>query len=354
MDHFVDSIHARGLPGRPPSAPPTELVSKLPAVERLVAIGDLHGDFDKTKRAFQLAGLTDANHRWIGGTSVCVQVGDQLDRGDHEIPIVYFLERLQQEASESGGALFVMNGNHETINIAGRFRYSTPKALMQFARWNIVQSVGESLKRRCNCPPGLSEAGNTDGFPSRYTPVSGSMARWAALRTGGPFTKRFMARHQTILQIGSTVFVHGGILPQHLEEGPDAINRGTQKWMLGELQTPPSYLTGRNAVVWTRQYSMEDPDDCDCDKLQDVLKQIPEASRMIVGHTIQAQGINSACDGRVIRIDVGMSKGCGNGDVQVLEILKDQEIRILQFDRNGRTQVHDVKQTNWAFQTMFT
>lgn len=329
-------------------------MSKLPSVERLIAIGDLHGDFEKTKRAFRLAGLIDQNNRWIGGTSVCVQVGDQLDRGNLEIPIAYFLERLQQEAQDSGGALYVMNGNHETMNIAGRFRYATPKALKQFSRWNVVQSVGQSMKRKCACQIGYSETGDTAGYPSNYDPIGGAMARWAALRSGGPFTRRFMARHPTILQVGSTVFVHGGLLPQHLEHGADAINSGTQEWMLGQATKPPSYLTGRNAVVWTRQYSMEDQEECKCDTLKDVLQRLPGASRMIVGHTIQSQGINSACDGQVVRIDVGMSEGCGNREVQVLEILKDKEIRILQFDQHGRTQVQDVQKSEWPFDAFFT
>ena len=37
----------------------------------------------------------------------------------------------------------------------------------------------------------------------------------------------------------------------------------------------------------------------------------------VVGHTIQEQGINSACAEKVFRIDVGMSKGCGNGEPEV-------------------------------------
>lgn len=37
-----------------------------------------------------------------------------------------------------------------------------------------------------------------------------------------------------------------------------------------------------------------------------------------MGHTIQEQGINSACAEQVFRIDVGMSKGCGNGEPEVM------------------------------------
>lgn len=46
----------------------------LPAVPRLIAIGDLHGDLDKAKRAFRVGGLIDANDRWCGGSTTVVQV----------------------------------------------------------------------------------------------------------------------------------------------------------------------------------------------------------------------------------------------------------------------------------------
>jgi len=43
---------------------------------------------------------------------------------------------------------------------------------------------------------------------------------------------------------------------------------------------------------------------------------LPGAARMVVGHTIQDAGINGACGGRVLRIDVGLSAGCGDGEPQ--------------------------------------
>lgn len=48
----------------------------LPPVERLVAIGDLHGDFEKTQRAFRTANLIDENNQWCGGNATAVQVSD--------------------------------------------------------------------------------------------------------------------------------------------------------------------------------------------------------------------------------------------------------------------------------------
>jgi len=36
------------------------------------AVGDLHGDYERTQSALQLAGVLsmDGHHRWIGGTTV--------------------------------------------------------------------------------------------------------------------------------------------------------------------------------------------------------------------------------------------------------------------------------------------
>lgn len=114
------------------------LPTRVPAAERLVAIGDLHGDLGKAKRAFRAAGLTNERDQWVGGTTVAVQVcanrlkravhavcachgnthaclltaqvGDVLDRGDQELRILLFLESLQAQARAAGGALHVLNG----------------------------------------------------------------------------------------------------------------------------------------------------------------------------------------------------------------------------------------------------
>ena len=45
-------------------------------------------------------------------------------------------------------------------------------------------------------------------------------------------------------------------------------------------------------------------------------------SRMVVAHTVQPQGINSACNGQVWRVDVGMSAHYG-GSAAGLEIVGD-------------------------------
>jgi hypothetical protein len=85
----------------------------------------------------------------------------------------------------------------------------------------------------------------------------------------------------------------------------------------GTAADKPKFLSGRNALVWSRHYSAHDGGRCDCEQLGQVLGRIPGAARMVVGHTIQEGGITSACQGRVLRIDVGLSRGCGDGSPEV-------------------------------------
>jgi hypothetical protein len=41
--------------------------SAHPAAERVVAIGDIHGDLDATRRALRLAGAIGEQDTWTGG-----------------------------------------------------------------------------------------------------------------------------------------------------------------------------------------------------------------------------------------------------------------------------------------------
>lgn len=71
----------------------------------------------------------------------------------------------------------------------------------------------------------------------------------------GAVTTRFLADHPIALQIGATVFVHGGVLPEHAEHGLERINEETREWMLGSTSKAPNFLVGRRAIVWAREYS---------------------------------------------------------------------------------------------------
>ncbi|CAI0430469.1 unnamed protein product [Linum tenue] len=344
VDTFVDFSVSGGLflPASPTSAtpqdgalpPPDPFRTRYPTPSRLIAIGDLHGDLEKSKQAFRLAGLIDAADRWSGGSSTVVQVGDVFDRGGDELKILYILEKLKREAAKSGGNLITMNGNHEIMNVEGDFRFATRLGFKEFEDWAFWYQMGNKMKTLCAGLPNPKDI--FEGIPRAFHGVktdalNGIRARIAALRPGGPVSTKFLTNNLTVVVAGDSVFVHGGLLPQHVDYGLERMNKEVRDWISGSMgRSAPSYCKGRDAVVWLRKYSEEVASKCDCSTLEHVLATIPGARRMIMGHTIQEGGINAICENRAVRIDVGMSHGCGNGLPEVLEINgNSQEVRIL-------------------------
>lgn len=345
VDTFVDYLVGGQFLGaqeaqRPSSSPDAPPPTRRPSAERLVAIGDIHGDLGKAREALKLAGVMDNRDRWTGGSTTVVQVGDLLDRGGQELRVIYLLEKLGKEARKAGGDLLVMNGNHEIMNIEGDFRYATLAASLEFQNWAFWFEQGNLIKELCD---GVKRPSLYENIPDKI-PLH-LRARFAALQPGGPISARFLAPHPTVLVVGGTVFAHGGILPSHAKYGLERMNEEVRTWILGRKgRFGPSYLHGRDAVVWVRRYSEIKEQQCECDLLEKALQAIPGSTRMIVGHTIQQPfGINSACMNQVIRVDVGMSAGCGDAPPEVLEIKNDEHIRVL-----GRTTERDIKTSTEA------
>jgi hypothetical protein len=258
-----------------------------------VAIGDLHGDLDHARRAFRLAGAIDDRDRWVGGQLVVVQTGDEIDRGDDDKAIFDLVEALKKQASLAGGELIALLGNHEVMNASLDFRYVTAGG---FATFSLFEPGDASAPRA-----GLSPEAR--GRAAAFAP-GGS---YASIEAGRPF----------VMKVGDTVFVHGGILPKHVAYGLDRMNDELDAWLAGKRHDPPAALVAEDGPVWTRAYSSEDAPP-DCSDLATALAQLG-AKRMVVGHTVQHQGVNSACEGQAWRIDVGMSRYFG-GPIQALEI----------------------------------
>lgn len=289
------SVERAKAPAQPVSVPKAQFREYARhASGAIVAIGDLHGDWQATRRAFRMAGATNEQDQWIGGTLTVVQTGDQLDRGDDERTIIDWFDQLSKQAAEQGGALIVLNGNHELMNVSGDFRYVTPDGMQDFA--DVAPQAAPNV-------------------PLQQLP-SHAQGRAAAFWPGGPYAKR-LAHRPVVVQVNDTLFVHGGVLPSHVRYGIDRINAQTRDWLLGRAAMP-AVMSEREAPVWTRRYSDDDVTESDCRVLDEVLASTG-AKRMVVGHTPQKDGITSACSGKVWRIDVGMSAHY-RGSVQVLRI----------------------------------
>eukprot|EP01026_Neomeris_dumetosa_P068565 TRINITY_DN671_c0_g2_i2.p1 TRINITY_DN671_c0_g2~~TRINITY_DN671_c0_g2_i2.p1 ORF type:complete len:430 (+),score=59.12 TRINITY_DN671_c0_g2_i2:22-1290(+) len=291
---------------------------------KVYAIGDLHGDMAKTLMCFKMAGLMkmgeDSKPIWTGGDSIVVQLGDVLDRGDSEIKILLLLKELDRQAREQNGAVYMINGNHESLNVCSDYRYVTAGAFIESAVYYGYNSGDEFV---------------------RYNQI---LARDRLFKPGGEIAN-ILADNPTVLIINDTLFAHGGVLPIHVDYGLERINQEVCSWMRGDLMDdggymPPPFLAmgDEGSVMWNRSYSRENINKLVRRQTSNMLKHVLDecgVKRLVVGHTPQLQGCNAEFNGMVWRLDVGMSGGVFDACATVLEISQNED---------GETQTK-VKQT---------
>src|SRR5687767_5605099 len=98
--------------------------SRFPAKpERLVAVGDLHGDMNALLTILTDRGLIDKEGKWSGGKTNLVFVGDMNDRGPDSRYIFDYIMELEDQAAKSGGNIHSVLGNHEVMITQGNYNY---------------------------------------------------------------------------------------------------------------------------------------------------------------------------------------------------------------------------------------
>lgn len=260
----------------------TYIAMLLPLVfcrgQRLVAIGDLHGDIENTREILRLAQIVDADGHWASGTDTVIQMGDVVDRGPHGHTIMNLLRRLSLEATLAGGELIQLLGNHELMNFQGDAKFVSPEHLAAF--------------------------GGLKGWKDAWSSAS------------GPFGAQIVQRPVVAIR-NHSLFVHAGITAQVASQGPvRSLNDKIHELLISRRFNHPLLLDG--GPVWTRTiiYAAQRGD---CEPLYSALQEInrqerisgstDEIRRMIVGHTIQPNGaIRAFCNNSLFAIDVCISQ----------------------------------------------
>ncbi|KAJ0083785.1 hypothetical protein Patl1_31002 [Pistacia atlantica] len=242
---------------------------------RIVAVGDLHGDLDQTRYALEMAGVlsSDGQDLWTGGETVLIQLGDVLDRGEDEIAILSLLKSLDIQAKAEGGAVFQVNGNHETMNVERDFRYVDSGGFdecvdfLEYLKdyhydWEeaFVGWIGASKRWKQDRSMSKNYWGPLNLVKDRGR--KGVIARSVLFRPGGPLACE-LARHAIVLKVNDWVFCHGGLLPHHVAYGIEKMNREVSHWMRGLSESdsnayiPFIATRGYDSVVWNRLYSRD-------------------------------------------------------------------------------------------------
>ncbi len=228
-------------------------------VERVVAVADLHGDFDRF--AFILAhpqiGLVDEELHWIGGKAHLVQLGDVLDRGPRAKDILDLIRRLQGEAAAAGGAVHMILGNHEEMNITGiALDYPDYVPVEQFVAFLPAdfrrQREAEYLKK---LPAGERERAQIEGLDINAN--EGLAEFWRKVLAGKDAEARrayvlgfneaygdWIVRLNTVIKIDDVVYAHGGI-SEAISRWPlreiNQVMRRELEFFQGRMRNPQDY-----------------------------------------------------------------------------------------------------------------
>jgi hypothetical protein len=90
----------------------------------IVAIGDIHGGYDRLITLLSKNGLIKADpaakagYAWTGGNRLLVCTGDMIDKGTQALAVLDLLMALEEQARAAGGELIVTLGNHEVTFLA--------------------------------------------------------------------------------------------------------------------------------------------------------------------------------------------------------------------------------------------
>lgn len=315
----------------------------IEGVERVVAIGDVHGAHQQFVAILKAAGLIDTRERWSGGRAHFVQVGDILDRGGESRKSLDLLKRLEDEAARAGGRVHALLGNHEVMRMLGDFRYVSAGEYAAFQddksreHWErAYRSTRTDAEQRARSAGERFEEMVFRAQFEKEIPL-GLLEMREAFAAGGEYGK-WLRQHNTTVNINGVQFLHGGISPAVAPLGCSAINDGVRAEISKNLErtrdNPRQALSTReDGPLWYRGLALED-EQTFAPQVDAILKDIG-ARAMVIGHTVAPNGvIRPRFNQRVFQIDTGMLDAdfFPGGKPSALEI-KDGVITAIYLDR---------------------
>ena len=322
-----------------PLAPDGARASDRHEPVRLVAVGDLHGDYAAFEQVMSRAGLMDAAGAWIGGETVLVQTGDIAGRGPDSLAIMRRLRDLQHEAAEDGGAVIVLTGNHEAMQMTGDLRYVHEGEWAAFAGDHARERRAEYFEARRDeiaaayrrDDAELSDEDVRARFEARV-PLGYVEHReaWAPNGEVGAWVRA----NPVALAIGDTLFVHGGLSARYVGFTIEEMNAAAQAALDAQTRDRSAIVNDSLGPAWYRGLlRAADADPVHIGgygpltveaELDRVLAAF-DVDRIVVGHTPQTDAIAPLHGGQVIVIDTGMAAHYG-GVNAFLEITREAVI----------------------------
>lgn len=233
-------------------------------VDRVVAVGDVHGDHAQFVKALRAAKVIDAEDNWVAGKTHLVQLGDVLDRGPDSRKAMDLLMKLEGQALKAGGRVHALVGNHEAMILAKDYFYLHPREPDAY--------------------------GGPEEFRKALSP-EGTYGRW-------------ICGHNAVIRIDDALFVHGGLSPEYARRTLKEINEAVRNELAGKSKA--EVTEDPSGPLWYRGLAISD--EAELEKRLDPVLAAFGAARIVVGHTVTKGEITPRAGGRVLMIDVGMSR----------------------------------------------
>jgi hypothetical protein len=340
-------------------APAAEIPCIWTGVDRIVAVGDLHGDCENFVLILKGTGMVDDDLRWTGGKTHLVQTGDILDRGTEAKKILDLLMRLEKEAEAAGGMVHVLLGNHEEMNITGiSLGYPNDVTVEQFISFLPEDFRKEKEKEYIAGLPAEARArAESEGLDLTANEVrlywqklrsKDRGAQDAYIRGFNDTYGKWLLQQNAVIKINDIVFAHAGISSNfsswRLQDINSTLRRELEFFRGGRrrAQTAPRNFRPKivyvpDSPLWFRGLAVTDGEAAPEGEVNRILADLG-ARVLVVGHTFSRSGGSSPIvpdlsnisryHGKVYVIDTGISHFYGgvpsallinNGDINIWE-----------------------------------
>jgi len=279
-------------------------------VERIVAVGDLHGDYEQYLHVLASAGLVNARGKWTGGSTHLVQTGDITDRGPDSRAIIDHLEDLKKQAEREDGRVHILIGNHEAMNSYGDLRYVHPGEYAAFRGRNSEQYREKQwefhLEQLKQHKPEQFLIMNLEQYRLEWEekiPLGWVEHRlaWAPEGEYG----QWLLSNPVAVKINDTLFVHGGLGPDYCHLSLKEITTQAHAQLQDYRHGQTGILNDENGPVWYRGLAIEDETAFSA-TIDQILARYG-VSRIVVGHTPTGGVVWPRFGGRVVVNDTGIA-----------------------------------------------
>ena len=232
-------------------------------VERVIAIGDLHGDWDQYIAVMKAAGLVNKKGKWTGGKTHLVQTGDIPDRGADTRRIIDHIQALKKQARRKGGYVHTLIGNHDTMNVYGDLRYVTAGEYEAFKTKNSKRIREAQWERQLTTmeardPEGF-KALDLDAYRKEWEPQfpEGWVEHRLGWQIGGEYGD-IVLNNPVVVQVNDSIFLHGGLSAKYCKSSLQELTAQVHDALTNFNYADAGILDDELGPLWYRGLAQDD------------------------------------------------------------------------------------------------